>query len=403
MSVAQAMRLSLNGLTKYKSRSFLMMLGIVVGITTLTVIVSIGKGMQKKVMRGMHSFGPNAVMVTAGGGKMFGPPDEKVTSLTLEDLAAIKESVKGIKHAAPFTMNVEQTIVYGNKNTSAAVAGVTAEWADAWQWYPAKGDFISEEDSASLGRNCLVGQTVVNDLFGGENPIGETIRINNSNFKVIGVLSKRGTAPMGMDMDQRVLIPLSTAMKKMYNVTHIGMIRLYIDDPSRLDEVTKDVASILSERHHIKPPEEDDFRITNTMATARASSGVSKTLTTFLGLLSMISLGVGGIVIANIMFISVNERKREIGIRRAFGATRKDIMGQFLGEALLVTMAGGITGTLLGICITAGLASFRKMPAVISWEPVAIAVVCSSLAGVAAGIQPARKAARLDPVEAIRG
>ena len=410
MSAAKAINLSLKGLSKYRMRTFLMMLGIIVGIATLTVIVSIGKGMQNKVMKGIQSFGPNAVMVSAGGGKMFGPPDEKVTTLTLDDAAAIGESIKGIRSSSPFTVNLEQTVIYGNKNSTAPVVGVTPEFADAWQWYAEQGDFISEEDNASMSKNCMLGRTVVSELFGTQNPIGETIRVNNTNFKIIGVLSKRGTSPHGMDMDRRVMVPITTAMKRMYNTTHIGMIRLYLDDPARLDEVSKSVTALLKERHHITPPQEDDFRVTNTMAMAKMAKGVSKTLVTFLGLLSLISLGVGGIVIANIMFISVNERKKEIGIRRAFGARAGDIMSQFLGESLVVTISGGIAGTVLGFIISKGVSMASGMgkgkimlPAVITWEPFVLAFLFSALVGLLAGLQPARKAAGLDPVEAIRG
>lgn len=403
MPTSRIIHTALKGLSKYKMRTFLMMLGIVIGIATLTVIVSMSKGAQKKVAKSMESFGPKAVMVAAGGGKMFGPPDDKVTTLTLEDADAIKESIPDVKHIAPFTVNLEQSIIYGNRNSMAPVVGVTPEFADAWQWYAEKGDFISDEDNASLSKNCMLGQTVVKELFGDQDPIGETIRVNNTNFKVIGVLTKRGTSPMGMDMDRRVMVPLATAMRRLYNISHVGMIRLYIDDPSRLGEVSKNVISILKERHHITPPQEDDFRVTNTMAMAHMAKGVSKTLTTFLGLLSLVSLGVGGIVIANIMFISVNERKREIGIRRAFGATSKDIMKQFLAEALFVTVSGGIAGTVLGVLLSFGIANVKKMPALISWEPFALAVVFSTAVGIIAGIQPAKRAAAMDPVEAIRG
>ncbi|MHB8882156.1 MAG: ABC transporter permease [Thermodesulfovibrionales bacterium] len=402
MPISRVMKLSLKGLSKYKTRTFLMMLGIIVGIATLTVIVSISKGMQKKVMKGIQSFGPNAVMVSAGGGKMFGPPDDAVTTLTLDDAAAIREAIPGIRHMAPFTINLEQGVIYGNRNTTAPLVGVTPEFADAWQWYAEKGDFISDEDNASMSRNCMLGQTVIKELFGGQDPVGETIRVNNTNFRVIGTLTKRGTSPMGMDMDRRVMIPLTTAMKRMFNVTHVGMIRIYIDDASQLREVSKTVGTILKERHHIAPPQEDDFRVTNTMSMADMAKGVSKTLGTFLGLLSLISLVVGGIVIANIMFISVNERKKEIGIRRAFGATARDIMKQFLGEALLVTVSGGILGTLLGILLSFGISKVRNMPAIVSWEPFVLAIIFSTLVGVASGIQPAKRAARLDPVEAIR-
>ena len=281
--------------------------------------------------------------------------------------------------------------------------GVTPEFADAWQWYAEQGDFISDEDSASLSKNCMLGQTVVKELFGGQNPVGETIRVNNTNFKVIGVMKKRGTSPMGMDMDRRVTIPLSTAMRRLFNITNIGMIRLYVDDPARLDEITGSVTALLRERHHITPPQEDDFRVTNTTSMAQMAKGVSKTLETFLGLLSLISLGVGGIVIANIMFVSVNERRMEIGIRRAFGARAKDIMNQFLAEALIVTLIGGVAGTILGVGISKGIAILKKMPAMISWEPFVLAIVFSTIVGVMAGLQPAKRAASMDPVDAVRG
>ncbi|MBI5640277.1 MAG: ABC transporter permease [Nitrospirae bacterium] len=403
MSAGKIISLSLKGLSKYRMRTFLMMLGIIIGIATLTVIVSVSKGMQKKVMKGIRSFGPNAVMVSAGGGKMFGPPDDKVTTLTLEDADAIRESVKGIRAFSPFTVNLEQNIIYGSKNSTAPVVGVTPEFADAWQWYAEKGEFLSDEDIASMSKNCMLGRTVVSELFGEQDPIGETIRVNNTNFRVVGVLGRRGTSPHGMDMDRRVMVPITTAMKRLYNITHIGMIRIYLDDASRLEEVSKTVTAILKERHHIKPPQEDDFRVTNTMSMAKMAKGVSKTLGTFLGLLSLISLGIGGIVIANIMFISVNERKKEIGIRRAFGATAGDIKKQFLGEALFVTISGGFAGTVLGIVVSIGMAAIRKMPVELSWEPFALAVVFSTLVGLIAGIQPAKRAAAMDPVNAIRG
>ncbi|TAN41652.1 MAG: FtsX-like permease family protein [Nitrospirae bacterium] len=403
MSSGKVINIALKGLSKNRLRTFLMMLGVIIGIATLTVIVSMAKGAQHKVMKSIANFGPNAVMVSAGGGKMFGPPDEKTATLTIEDANAIKESIKGIRHISPFTVNLEQNIIYGNMNTTSPVVGVTPEFADAWQWYAEQGDFISDEDNSGMSRNCMIGKTIVKELFGDQNPIGESIRVNNTNFKVVGVLSARGSSPHGMDMDRRVMVPLTTAMKRLYNVTYIGMIRLYAEDPAKLGDISNSVAALLRERHHITPPQEDDFRVTSTEAMAKTVKGVSKTLTTFLMLLSLISLGVGGIVIANIMFISVNERKKEIGIRRAFGARAKDIMNQFLCEALIVTLLGGIAGTLLGIGITKGIAVLKKMPAMISWEPFVLAVLFSTIVGIAAGLQPAKRAAAMDPVQAIKG
>jgi len=297
MKTSRIIGLAMSGLARQKMRTFLMMLGIVIGVATLTVIISLTKGAQHKVMKGIKNFGANSVMASAGGGRMFGPPDGSTVTLTMADAEAMQASIKGIKHIAPFTMHVAQTVVAGSKNTEAAVFGVTPAFADAWQWFAEKGDFISDEDVSGLSKNCVLGQTVVRELFGDQDPIGETVRLNNTNFTVVGVLTKRGASPHGMDMDNRVLVPLSTAMRRLYNTTALGMIRLYVDDPDRLDEVTASVTAILRERHHIAPPQEDDFRVTNSMAMAGTIKGVSKTLTTFLLLLASISLVVGGLVL----------------------------------------------------------------------------------------------------------
>ena len=403
MSLGKIINISLKGLLKNKMRTFLMMLGVIIGIATLTVIVSMAKGAQDKVMKGIQNFGPNAIMIQAGGGKMTGPPDEKDTTLTLDDARAIKETISGLRVAAPYIQRPGQNVIYGDKNTTTNIMGVTPDWEDAWQWHVKDGDFISEEDVSGMTKNCILGRTVAKDLFGEQNPIGETIRIGNVSLKVIGVLQGRGTSPIGTDMDSRVLIPLSTVMRRVFNITYITTIRLYVEEASRLETITREVTSLLRERHHIAPPQEDDFRIRNSLAVAKTVKGVSKTLTTFLGLLSLISLGVGGIVIANIMFASVNERRMEIGIRRAFGARGKDIMNQFLGEALIVTLIGGVAGTILGVGISKGIAMLMKMPAMISWEPFVLAIVFSTIVGVMAGLQPAKRAASMDPVDAIRG
>jgi len=390
-----------------------MMLSVVIGITTLTTIVAIGKGAQQQIVKGIKSFGPNSIMVAAGGGAGFGPPDSTTTTLTLDDAKAIQESIKNIKYVAPFTTSFGNTFVYGNNNLVGIVVGVTPIWSEAWTWPIEQGEFISEEDNASLSKNCVIGKTVVDELFAGQNPIGETIRINDTTFKVIGVLSKRGTSPHGMDLDKRVVVPISTAMKKLSNVTYIGNIRVYAEepsttrlfasDPSGLSSITESITALLRERHHITPPNEDDFRITNSISVSETVDNVTGTMTKFLGLLSLIILVVGGVVIANIMFISVNERKKEIGIRRAFGARGKDILGQFLIETIVTTVIGGVIGLTLGFFIAKGISVLYGLPAIISWEPVLLAFVFSVLVGVGAGIQPARKAAIMDPVMAIRG
>ena len=187
---------ALNSIYSNKVRSLLTVLGIVIGVATLTVIISLTKGAQHKVMKGIKNFGANSVMASAGGGRMFGPPDGSTVTLTMADAEAMQASIKGIKHIAPFTMHVAQTVVAGSKNTEAAVFGVTPAFADAWQWFAEKGDFISDEDVSGLSKNCVLGQTVVRELFGDQDPIGETVRLNNTNFTVVGVLTKRGASPM---------------------------------------------------------------------------------------------------------------------------------------------------------------------------------------------------------------
>src|SRR5574340_1252568 len=211
MSISKIISLSLKGLSKNKIRTFLMMLGIIIGIATLTVIVSLGKGAEQKISKEIQKFGPNAIMIQAGGGKLVGPPDEKTTTLTIDDARTIKETIKGIKYIAPYIQKQGQNVIYGDKNTTTAIMGVTTEWQDAWDWPAIQGDFISEEDVAGMTKNCVLGHTVVTELFGGQNPTGETIRIGNVIFKVTGILKTRGAGPMGSDMDNRILVPLSTS------------------------------------------------------------------------------------------------------------------------------------------------------------------------------------------------
>lgn len=403
MSLSSIINLSFNGILKFKMRSFLMMLGIIIGIATLTAIVSIGKGSQKKVTDMINRFGPNGIMIFAGGGKKSGPFGEVINSLKLEDAEAISKTINGIKYIAPVVANMEQNITYEENSISTPVFGVTPEWEDAYQIYVENGIFFTDEDNLLMSRTCLVGQTIVTKLFDNQDPIGESIRINSSKFKIIGVLPKQGTGPHGRDRDLVVLIPLKTAMRRLYNINYLKMIRLYVDTPDIVNKVTKQVSQLLRQRHSIIPPKEDDFNITNATYIAKMSEKVTGTLTTFLLILAIISLVVGSIVISNIMFISVNERKGEIGIRRAFGARKIDIIEQILGEVLIISIIGGIVGSITGFIVSHILSVVKEIPAVITWEPFLIAVGVSIIVGIISGLQPARRAASMEIVNAIRG
>lgn len=403
MKTGKTLKLAVTAMGTNKMRSFLMMLGIIIGITTLTVIVSVGKGGRAKVMKAIKNIGTNAVMVFAGGGRVMGPPDEKTNTLTLEDAQAIMQEVPGIKAMDTALVRLGRTVKYEDNNTDTVIYGGTMSYGDAWEWSVESGDFFTEEDMNSMARVAVLGKTVVSELFGDADPVGQDIKIENVNFKVVGVLAGRGTSPMGMDMDSRVVIPYTTAARRVFNTTYISLIRMAAADPNNVEKVEKDVANLLRERHRIQPGFPDDFRVRGASSISKMAKGMMGTLNLFLGLVSLISLVVGGIVVMNIMLISVGERVKEIGLRRAVGARKTDVRNQFLIESSLVTVMGGIIGVLAGLVISAVLPLFTKLPAMPSWEPLVLGFLFSALVGIVAGIHPARKASEMDPVAALKG
>jgi len=257
---------------------------------------------------------------------------------------------------------------------------------------------------ASMARVAVLGKTVVNELYGATDPIGTNIKIENVNFKVIGVLAPRGTSPMGMDMDSRIVIPYTTAARRVFNTPYVSIFRIAAVDPSQVERIEKDAAALLRERHHIQSGFPEDFRVQGASSVSKMAKGMMGTLNLFLGLVSLISLVVGGIVVMNIMLISVGERVKEIGLRRAVGARKQDIRSQFLIESSLITLMGGIIGVLAGLVVSVLLPvmSKGKMPAMLSWEPFVLGFVFSVLVGILAGIHPAKKAAEMDPVIALK-
>ncbi len=403
MKTGKTLKLAVTAMGTNKMRSFLMMLGIIIGITTLTVIVSVGKGGRAKVMKAIKNIGTNAVMVFAGGGRVFGPPDEKTNTLTLEDAQAIMQEVPGIKAMDAALVRLGRTVKYEDNNTDTVIYGGTMNYGDAWEWSVESGDFFTEEDMNSMARVAVLGKTVVRELFGDADPVGQDIKIENVNFKVVGVLAGRGTSPMGMDMDSRVVIPYTTASRRVFNTTYISLIRMAAADPNNVEKVEKDVANLLRDRHHVQPGFPDDFRVRGASSISKMAKGMMGTLNLFLGLVSLISLVVGGIVVMNIMLISVGERVKEIGLRRAVGARKTDVRNQFLIESSLVTVMGGIIGVLVGLVISTVLPLFTKLPAMPSWEPLILGFAFSALVGIAAGIHPAKKASEMDPVVALKG
>lgn len=397
----------ISALLANKVRTFFMMAGTIAGIAALTIIMSIGKGVEKKVMTRVAGFGTNVIMVTAGGGKGFSPPQEGITTLRMEDAGAIRAQVQGVEIVSPFAIKRDMSVKSGSSQTQTTVMAGEPSFHDAWGWYTTEGDPITDEDEATMARVCVLGKNLVKDLFGKERAsassvIGEYVQINNIRFKVKGVLEGRGISPMGDDFDSRLLIPLSTGLRRTFNQDYITNIRVKVKDPGQLAPLGDEIRKLLHERHHITPPREDDFAIFSAAEIAKMARGVSRTLTILLIALAGLSLLVGGVVLMNILLMSVSERTKEIGLRRALGATREDILWQFLAESLAVTFLGMFLGGLFGLGVCLILGRFTKVPMALSWEPFALAIVFSCMVGIFFGNQPARRASRLHPVEALR-
>jgi len=401
MRLLRISREGARALTGNKLRTFFMLAGTMIGIAALTVIMAIGKGTEKKVMKRMETFGPRALMLIAGGGKDLPPPDFSVTTLTLADAHAVRGQIENIEAATPAAFK-RMPIKVGTAQTRAMVFAVEPDWHDAWDWYLTEGDPIEAEDVATMARVCVIGQTLNKDLFGDESGVGETIRIQNVRFRVKGILKRKGTSPMGTDFDNRALIPLTTGMRRLFNQDHITYVRIKVKDLDHIESVKKQVRQLIHERHHITPPQENDFRIVSAKAVGELARGSSGTLSALLIALAGLSLIVGGVVLMNILLVSVAERVKEIGLRRAVGATRRDILSQFLTESLAVTFLGMALGCALGLAVCAILKRVTPLPVIVSWEPFALAAAFAFLVGTVFGVHPARKAAALNPVDALR-
>lgn len=395
---------ALKSLGKNKLRSFLMMIGIIIGIIALTLIVSVGFGAKDLVMERVSKFGTESLMIRAGGGVQLSQMNaaQGSTTLNLEDAEYLEREIPEIKGVAPFSSKGNSELKYFEKATTATIIGCTPSYAPVWNWDVTVGEFITDEDMKTLNRVCLIGPTVQKELFGDNYPIGEQIRIGNIQFEVKGILESKGTSPGGGDMDNRIMIPLSTFMRRVANIDYLSAVKVLLHNPKEMNTTVEKISQILRERHNLAEGVPNDFTVITPTEVTKMAEKVSGTFNIFLALLAGLSLITGGFVIANIMTISVNERKKEIGLRKAVGASSKKIVMQFLFEALAVTISGGIIGIVLGGAGAIILGIVMQMPVSVSWESILIGVVSSSVIGIIAGIQPAKKAARLNPIEALK-
>jgi putative ABC transport system permease protein len=379
-----------------------MMVGTIVGIAALTVIMAVGKGTEKTVMKRVNGFGTHAIMITTGGGKGFSPPQEGITTLKLEDAEAIRTSIQGLDVVSPFTIKRGNSVKSDSNQIQTIVMAIEPDWHVAWDWYVKDGEQIDSTDVSTMARVCLLGTLSAKYLFGEKNPIGEYIHIGAVRFQVKGILQSRGTSPMGDSFDERIVIPFTTGMRRVFNQDYITNIRVKVKSPDQLIPISEQIRRLLHGQHHITPSQEDDFAIFSAADVAATARGIAGTLTTLLSVLAGLSLLVGGVVLMNIMLIAVAERTKEIGLRRAIGATTHDIFLQFLIESLSVTFLGMVLGSGFGWLISVGVSKLTPIQTVISWEPFALSLGFAFVVGTFFGVQPARKAAKLNPVEALR-
>ncbi|HOX21675.1 MAG TPA: ABC transporter permease [Candidatus Paceibacterota bacterium] len=385
-----------------KARSGLTILGIVIGIGSVIAMISVGQGAQSSIQSNIEALGSNLIMVMPGAQRSFGTQVQmqrgSAQTLTLEDAEAIAAEVDTVKAVAPQTSGRYQVTAKGT-NTNTSVTGITPSYLEVRNLEIDSGSFISEQNVSKTAKVAVIGPTVSEDLFGeGADPVGQTIRINKINFKVIGVTKSKGGSGM-TNQDDIILIPVSTAQQFLTGNKYVSTIYVSAIDQDSMTEAQNDITSLLLSRHNVSVA---DFSIMNQSDIIASASSITNTLTILLGAIAGISLVVGGIGIMNMMLTTVTERTREIGLRKAIGAKKKDISSQFLVEAVMLTFIGGIVGIVLGWVLAWGVSYFGSITTKVSITSILLAVGVSAAIGIIFGYYPARKASKLNPIEALR-
>ena len=410
MNYTNLLKIALRAIAANKTRSFLTALGIIIGIASVITMLAVGQGTKQSIQANIAEMGSNMIMISPGADRRGGVRQEasSMETLKLTDYETIKDECKYIKAVSPMVSSSGQ-FIYGNENTPSTIYGVNQDYLEIRQISVADGEVFTDSEVKTSAKVCILGQTVVDNLFpDGSDPIGKVVRFNSIPFRVIGVLKKKGYNSMGMDQDDLVLAPYTAVMKRILAQTYLSGIQCSAITEGATDKATEEISTILRRNHKLKEAtetteaDEDDFTIRSQEELASMMNSTTDMLTILLGCVAGISLVVGGIGIMNIMYVSVTERTREIGLRMSVGARGMDILNQFLIEAILLSVTGGIIGVVLGIGASYSIKLFAHWPiAIQAWTIVMSFAVCT-FTGVFFGWHPAKKAAQLDPIEAIR-
>ncbi len=403
------MRLALRGFGRHRLRALLTALGIIIGVGAFVTMVALGRGASAKVNEQVASMGSN-MLVAFGGSSMQGGArggaGSSGAALTDDDVEAIRRSASAVKWAAPIVQTQAQ-VVWAGSNWFTPVSGTTPEYVDVRAWQVAQGGFFTYEDVEAGSKVCVLGQTVVDQLFGDEDPIGEFIRVRTLTCQVLGVLAKKGQNQMGQDQDDLIVMPISTVRRKLFNAggaaaQTVNRILLSATSAGETKQAQAQVLGLLRQRHRTQEGEPEDPSVRDLAEFAQVAQETTRTTTMLLASIAAVSLVVGGIGIMNIMLVSVTERTREIGIRMAVGARGRDILSQFLLEAIVLTLVGGLVGMGLGTAAARLISAAMEWPTLLGWQSYAMGFSFSSIVGVVFGFYPAWRASRLDPIDALR-
>lgn len=405
MRIGLNLKISRKQLIAHKMRTFLALLGVIIGVFAVILMVSVGKGAQQAVLSRIEAMGTNLIIVNAGQIRRFAGRREirgTAATLTVADADAVVENCGSVKRAAPVQSRKTQ-VKYGIYSTNTTITGTVPGYQNIRNFRVEEGEFFSEEENIASRRVAVLGRSVWWNLFDGEDPLGEIIRIGNVPFEVIGIMESKGVDLNGVDQDDQIFIPVRTALRRVFNLTYISSISIEAADREKMDDAAEEVRELLRERHRLdRLDKPDDFNIQSQIDLLKAEKETTETFTALIGSIAAVSLLVGGIGILAIMLMAVKERTNEIGLRMSVGASRKDILTQFIIEAAILGIGGGAAGILIGIAGSFFIGAATKWPAVVSWSAVAVSFGFSLLVGLFFGVYPARKASLLDPIVALR-